>query len=315
MKKINLILFGFVLLLVGTSCERDRNFVEFEDLETGAYARQLSRTGEYILTEPENAIIDVSVEFYDVNQGKDVASYAWNVQYIDKETDGAASVGPVDLFTIESSQFGTSEAGLPSADFSLTLNDALNALGLTTDDVAGGSTVRFNATLTMNDGRTFTSANTGNNIVSSAAFRALFTVNADLLCPTDLAGEINYVTTDALAGDGQGTPTTDCTMGGSYTGTMTIGETSEVGTYSISDASFGVFAECYALPPAEGVTLTDACLVATVGGSDQYSDTYAWTIVDISGPVMTIDWINTWGDAATTVLTRADGSDWPMLRQ
>lgn len=307
MKKINLILFGFMLLLVGTGCEKDRTFVEFADLETGAYARELSREGNFFLTDIANSTITASVEFYDVNQGQDVASYSWTVNYIDKTNGGADNAGPANVLTIDASSFGTSPDGLPSADMTFTLQGALDALGLTADDVTGGSTMRYNATVTMKDGRTFTAANTGNNIVSSAAFRALFAFDANLLCTSTLAGDINYVTTNAVTGPAG----TACTAT-EITGTVTLTET-DAGRYEISDASFGLFRECWADDPATGISLVDACNKVSTDGADQYADSYTYTILDVTGPSMTIEWVNTYGDGATSVLTRADGADWPAL--
>lgn len=46
--------------------------------------------------------------------------------------------------------------------------DPLSALGLTDADITGGDRSRFLATVVLNDGRTFSSSNTGTNIVSSA---------------------------------------------------------------------------------------------------------------------------------------------------
>lgn len=308
MKKINLILFGFMLLLVGTGCEKDRTFVEFADLETGAYARELSREGNFFLTDIANSTINASVEFYDVNQGQDVASYSWTVNYIDKTNGGADNAGPADVLTIDASSFGTSPDGLPSADMTFTLQGALDALGLTADDVTGGSTMRYNATVTMKDGRTFTAANTGNNIVSSAAFRALFAFDANLLCTSSLAGDIDYVTTNGTTAGGGG----PACPGGDITGTVTLTEV-DAGRYEISDASFGVFGACWSDNPATGIFLIDACNKVSLDGADQYGDTYSYTIIDVSGPSMTIEWVNTFADGGTTVLTRADGADWPAL--
>jgi len=305
MKKINLILFSIVLLLVGTSCEKDRTFVEFQDLEYGAYARLLSQDGILFEDDPSSSIT-TEVEFYDINEGKDVASYSWAVSYIDKINDGADNAGPADLMTITASEFGTSTSGLPNAIFSFSVQQMLDALGITLADIQGGSSFRLDATITMNDGRTFTAANTGNNIVSSAAFQALFSFDADLLCPSSLGGDINYVTTSGVTGGG-GPACPD-----EITGTITLTEVG-LGDYEVSDASLGVFGSCWGDNPATGVNLVDACNIIRLTGADQYGDSYTWTITDISGPTMTVDFENTYGDGGTSVLTRADGADWPPL--
>ena len=305
MKRINLILFSIVLLLVGTSCEKDRTFVEFEDLEYGAYARQLSREGSFFLTDIPGSQIDVSVEFYDVNQGKDVASYSWTVEYIDKAGNGANSVAPVDFATFNASDFGTSASGLPSVDFTFTLTDALAAVGIAEEDAELGNTFRFNATLTMNDGRTFTLANTGNNIISSAAFRALFAFDADLICPSNLAGEYTSTTT--------GTSTDPCCPDETTVeSTVTITEVA-AGVYEISDWSAGLYQEWYEVYGINDDFIGEGGLIEEIKDvcediSGEFEEPFS-TITTITGSVdpatgvITYSWVNGYDDMATVVLT------------
>lgn len=309
MKKLFYSLSILAFLLVFTACEeRDQPFPEFNDIEHGAFARLLSRTGTFFLTDVDNSTINVAVEFYDENQGRDVASYSWTVRYIDKATGGAANVGPVEILNIPASQFSTNAAtGLPSASFAFRLADVFTALGITVDDVAGGSTFRFAATLTMTNGKKFTSSNTDFNIQSSAPFAGLFGFDADLLCTSNLAGDIDFVTTMGVTGGG------GPACPGEITGTISLTEVG-VGEYTISDASLGVFPDCWADNPATGLTLVDACNIIRVDGGDQYGDAYTWTIVSVNGASMTINFENTYGDAGTSVLTRQDGANWPPLR-
>ncbi|MBL7866115.1 MAG: hypothetical protein JNK10_14640, partial [Cyclobacteriaceae bacterium] len=82
------------------------------------------------------------------------------------------------------------------------------------------------------------------------------------------------------------------------------------GDYSISDASFGLYGCVYFFPPATGVSLTVDCGVIFLGGSDQGSKSYTLTSVTTNGTELTIEWINSAGDAARTTLTRTGG--WPM---
>ncbi|MCB0639726.1 MAG: hypothetical protein KDC54_24045, partial [Lewinella sp.] len=196
MKKLFYPIFALALLLAFSACEQDRAFPEYDDLEHGAFPRLLSKDGAFFLTDVDNSAIDISVEFYDDNNGKNVASYSWVVEYIDKANGGANSVAPVSILTINASSFGTNSAtGLPSTDFSFSLPDVLNTLGLTIADVTVGSTFRFNGTITLNDGRTFSASNTGSNVISSAPFSGFFFFDADLSCPSDLAGTYSSTTT------------------------------------------------------------------------------------------------------------------------
>ena len=86
------------------------------------------------------------------------------------------------------------------------------------------------------------------------------------------------------------------------------------GVYTITDASFGVFADVYSDSPAAGPLFTDVCgFIDFDGTADQYGDTYSITnlVVSGDGSSITFDWINTFGDGGTTVLTRTDSKTWP----
>lgn len=111
MKKINLILFSIVFFLVGISCEKDWIFVEFQDFEYGVYVWLLSQDGIFFEDDLSLSII-MEVEFYDINEGKDVVFYLWVVSYIDKINDGVDNVGLVDLMMIIVFEFGIFILGL-----------------------------------------------------------------------------------------------------------------------------------------------------------------------------------------------------------
>jgi hypothetical protein len=63
----------------------------FPEMEYGAFARKLSQEGTYNYYEIPTSQIDLSVEYYDANNGNNIASYAIEVEYIDNATDGAKS--------------------------------------------------------------------------------------------------------------------------------------------------------------------------------------------------------------------------------
>ncbi len=127
-----------------------------------------------------------------------------------------------------------------------------------------------------------------------------------VVCPSDIGGTFDYVSTNFVRGDGG-----SCSETGA-TGTVTWSVSGD-GRYTTSDASFGLFATCYGDDPATGPSVLDTCERLSTSGSDQYGDTYTYSIVEINGPVMTLNWSNTYGDAGTVVLTRQDGNDWPPL--
>ena len=77
--------------------------------------------------------------------------------------------------------------------------------------------------------------------------------------------------------------------------------------------SFGFFGNFSNDSPARGVTLVDVCDKIKLGGKDQYGESYKMSNLQVNGPSITFDWINSYGEGATTTLTRTDGTDWPAL--
>ena len=162
----------------------------------------------------------------------------------------------------------------------------------------------FNAAVTREDGTIFTFSDfTGD--LNNPGQRQAMQFSISLVCPSDLAGTLDYVHTSMVA---NGTPCGSASL----TGTVTWTETGP-GLYETTDASFGQFADCYGDTPAVGLSINDSCDLISVVGSDQYGDAYTYDIISIEGPTMTIEWTNTFNDGGTVVLTRQDGKDWPQL--
>jgi hypothetical protein len=88
------------------------------------------------------------------------------------------------------------------------------------------------------------------------------------------------------------------------------------GTYLTSDLGFGQYGtSCWGDSPATsaGAKFVDACGLITSGGTDQYGLIYIWTITGVSGPELSLSWVNDYGDSGDVVLTREGGADWPAL--
>lgn len=311
MKKLKYIIISLTLFAV--SCgDPDLPFDAFDDLGKGGYARKLSQSGEFNFFDVTNSALTINVEFYDENNGNNVSSYRWNVQFLDRSGAGN-NRDAVDLKSYDASSFGvSSETGLPTLTVTLGFQEAIDALGMTAADFAGGDTFRFNATLVMNNGMVFTSQNTGGNVISSSPFSALFTVSANVVCPSDMGGTFDFVNTNMLRGNGAGN---SGSCGGTVTGTVTWANLGS-GEYSSTDLGFGQYgSSCWNDSPATSSSagVLDACNKLSVLGSDQYGIIYSYTIVSITGAIMVIDWTNDYGDAGTVTLTRQDGNNWPPL--
>jgi hypothetical protein len=59
--------------------------------------------------------------------------------------------------------------------------------------------------------------------------------------------------------------------------------------------------------------ITWFCNNLVAGGTDQYGDSYTYRITAASGNSITINWVNTYNDSGTTVLTRQGGANWPTI--
>jgi hypothetical protein len=126
-----------------------------------------------------------------------------------------------------------------------------------------------------------------------------------VVCTSNLAGTYSYSNTPTAAGDGSALP-------GVLTGTGTFGATTTIGSYTITDASFGLNEAVYGGGDITGVRLNDACNFLRFTGSDQYGDTYTFEFVSTTATALTFKWSNTYGDAGTTTLTRTDAKTWPL---
>ena len=301
MKLIKNLAIAFLAVFSVSCGDPELPFETFDDLGYGAYARQLDKSGIYDFFDIANSSVTVEVEFYDENEGKNVETYAWTVEYLSNGGNGGVDIAPADLFTLNSSSFGTSAQGLPGAVIALPLSDALSALGMVVGDVGPGDVFRYATVITKKDGSTFSSANTGTNLAGST-FKALFSMSIPVICPSDLGGTYN---TSSLAWCG----------GAAEVGTSTWTEVSE-GIYEVEDFAFGAYFPCYgpgATLPGGSLQIQDACNVIKPIGTSRWGEVYFYNDVTVAGADLILDWENDYGEAGVTTLTRTDGTDWPAL--
>ncbi len=305
MKKLTYILTAMVLLVV-SACDVELPFPEFQDLKYGAIPRlQSGPTGEFNYFNPAGSSVSFTVDFYDENQGKNVASYSWKVGFIDRTNNGANNKAAVPLLTIPASAFTTTDRGTPGVTVTITLQQVLDALGLTIEETNGGDTFEFFGTVTKTDGSTFDRNNTADNLEGQAAFRAFFYFRQNLVCPSALAGEYTATTT--------GTSTDPCCPDETTLENQTVTLVSKgSGVYEISDWSAGLYQEwydVYGITPdyvaGGGMkgTITDAC--GKISGS--FTEPFGTTTTvtgSVTNGVITYTWKNGYDDTATVTLTK-----------
>lgn len=323
-KYFNLICCFSLLFLV--SCEKDRVFIEYDDLQKGAYARLIDGVnGEFDFLDIDNSGVDFTVEFYDENNGNNVESYAWTVNYLGS--------GPIPLASYDKSQFTPSPDGLPSVSIGFTFTQVLNALGITSNDLVGGTFFDLQATITKTDGSKFTVSNTGSNVVSSSPFGALFSIRGSLVnvpCKSDLNG--TYDATATVTNQEAGIGWDGCD-GNTWSGTVIFEGSHDptvfgTGIYTmftingngdkVEDASMGVYYGCYTgsltdptTLPLGDVRLNVDCGAMFFTGSSQWGEAYTVESVTVDGEILLLAWTNDYGEGGSVRMTRTDGTNWP----
>jgi len=183
MKNIKYTCLLFVALLVAAcSGDPDIRFQQFNELDKGAFARNLALDGAFDLGNIAGSSLVGTVEFYDENQGKDVATFSFAVEFNSNGGNGGNDVASVDFLTIPSASFVVNADGLPGTTYTLGMQDAVDALGIDPLTLTAGDRFRFSTTITMTSGATFTAANTGPNLIGQPTFRALVRVDASVVC-------------------------------------------------------------------------------------------------------------------------------------
>jgi len=311
-----------MILLVVSSCDREPELpvVLFDDLEKGAYPRLLDFAGTFFLTDVANSSVAWEVEFYDEDQGSHVTEYVWTVAYQDKS--GGGNDRPETLIaTIPKSEFQTNaESGLPGTSRSWTFQEVLDVFGFQPDDINGGDAFNFFATLKRDDGKEFNTVNTGDNIESSAPFSGFFRFTMNVICSSELEGDL-FVTGTGWCGT---VFDTDPDTGDPYKITL-VNEGDGVYNIVNGDFAFGAYQACYGptatLPtdgtadPSQTLRLQDACNNMSFTGVSRWGEVYQINDLSVTGPDLYIDWNNDYPpEAGTAVLTRCDGKDWPPLK-
>ena len=309
LKKLFLSLFVTVTSVV--SCgDPELPFEVYDTMKTGGYARLMSQTGEFNFFDQANSKVTLEVEYYDKNKGKDIASYAISVEYMDTKTKGAKNVAKKAMATIDASAFTTNSDGYLSSTIEIGFAATMTLLGQGAADIDGGSKYRYHMVLTMKDGTTYDAATTDSNLESSSPFSALFQKDISIVCPSDLAGTFSST---GQAKAGANWPGAGQATSGNFEWTATP----EGNLYPVKggDFSYGAYkAVGYSSVPAGTLKNQDACGVLSSVGSSQWGEVYAFAAVtrQADKKVMYIDWSNDYGEAGEVYLTRSD-KDWPDL--
>ena len=316
MKKIINSLSVLILAVSLFSCSEGDNPIDYVLDNTvigGGTLRTIKVDNPSIALGDANGKFQVTLEVQDKNNGQDTDKIDVYVSFKDNSAgNGSNPKAETLLKSIPSSAFTPGARELPYAIVVVTIAELKTKLVLTDLQYTGADQFVIRLVQVLKDGRTFTRANSNANVVGGAYFSSPFQYNANVVCPIteSLAGRHTYVSSNMKAGTA-GTP-----CGTTVTGTVTFGATATPGVYTISDLSFGQFGSvCWGDSPAFSATsrVTWFCNSLVASGTDQYGDSYTFTITAAAGNKITLNWRSTYNDSGTTVITREGGANWPTV--
>ncbi|WP_268035162.1 hypothetical protein [Algoriphagus sp. PAP.12] len=301
------LLVGAVVFLSSCRDTVDPN-IPYTDFDTGAYLRTISRTSTtFNFFDLGSSNFALTLEAVDSEDGASVETVDINVQHRRLITgvglEYTPTAGPVTVKTLSASDFGpNSDSRFLRTSFVITAAEAMAAVGLTEADIEGGDVFEFSLELHDKYGRTFNRENVSGNIAGAPFYASPFQYFVNVVCPSDLGGTYAYSQTSDYCGDA------------TFEGSVTFTATSTTGSYTISDAAFGLWGECYGDDWAGSVRLNDACNNLTMSGTDTYGDSYTMTVTSSDSEKFTFDWINTWGEYGTVTIFANDGESFPIFQ-
>jgi hypothetical protein len=197
-----------VLMVLVVSCEawdRDYPFPIDEAMEnTGAFLRVLSvETAAFDAGDLENAEYAFIGEVSDADNGQGVESVEFYVSYRDVDAENVISESELGLPPAKVYQVSDiavhEESGLPRTRFSISLEEALDVVGLEASDLSVGDRFDIRIQLNMHDGRTFTNTDVGQGL-STPFYRSSLAAVANVvisLDPDSFVGSYTFTQVEA----------------------------------------------------------------------------------------------------------------------
>lgn len=338
MKNIYFKLFMFLsILAVPFACADSDNLVDsvFETTTSGGFLRTIKLNGTTVQSNVTTANVtfgstadatpfSLELEAQDNQKGALLEKVDVYLSFTRDagNTTSTASKPAVFWKSYNASVLTAGSIGLPRLTFATTLGEIRTFLGITPTQYAGADRFHVSFKYVMKDGRVFDQNNSNSNVVGGAYMRSPFIYSLNVVCPIteSLAGTHSYVSTQLFRG-AAGTSACGPTSGTVvWTQYKNAAGADVVGEFHTSDFSFGMYGVCWSDPPATTAngTATSSrvvwfCNKITTKGVDFYADSFTYTMVSVVGPVMTLNWINGYGDRGRVAITRQGGANWPAI--
>lgn len=206
MKKLNLYITAITCLALAVSCDSDEKVVD-EVLDTytsGAVLRTLEQTPDdteeaFDIFRTENTFAITLEEQDEEGTGALIDRVDITVDFVDNNTAGATgddtNLG-VAFATLPASDFTAGPRGLPTADFSFTMAEALTALGVDLTQVLPGDRIAINLELFFTDGRSFKASDAAVTVTGGSFFSSPFAYS--LLVDDGIAFDYEVTTSESI---------------------------------------------------------------------------------------------------------------------
>lgn len=178
---------ALILLFSACADEELGPVVTFDTAGKGAYVKLVEVTSpvDYDLAKFNTTSYDYRVEFVDIENGQKIEAYDIRVGYQDNTpVNGDVSKALVPIKSFTKSDFSVNENGNPGISVSFKLADVAAVLGIAESEMSGADFVTFSASVTTDDGDTFSSANSS-AAVNGTAFKSHFAWTVKLNCPLE----------------------------------------------------------------------------------------------------------------------------------
>jgi len=342
MQKVSFSLLTFLMIVLGLSCteEGELPFDGYQEFGRSGFARLVDTDGrDFFFADPEGSVFNFDVEYVAEDNGKQVASHEWIVIY----KSGEELVDTATVITVQAEDFGLNEeTGLPTASYTFSMLESLDILERSVDDLKEGDQFIYEGYITMRDGRVFGPDDTGQTIQISGEPMGVWRIVKEVRCISPLDGLFaakTFVTEQMIDEEW------DICLDSVWTGFLRFeslcnneiivssitevirerpDETMDTTIIDLYDMTLGAYNACYqvtlqSVTPNGDAAGTDPTLVFTYlddvlayEGQSQWGEFYALDTVFVDDMELTIEWTNTAGEGARTIITREEGF-WPPI--
>ena len=322
------------------ACDADNKVIDdvLAGVSTGAVIRTIDEDNNLVYNDVTTSFaagstFSLTLEEQDEEGGDLLESLEIYVNFDDNSTAAAGDTDmtteEVLLQTLSAADFSIGPRNLPQTSVSYTSDELVTATGIDESMIIGKDRFEFRLVLALTNGEVYSVNDVGGPVSGGSYFASPYEYFPVIACSIteNLAGTHTYVTSEIVSAPGAGG---DCS-GNIISGSVTWSETDDPGVYSSTDMSFGQFEDCYDVrgkAAGEDITIEWDCTNLTPDGeiyldedgvvvpTDDTEDTaftYSYSITNVTGAVMTIEFSSSAGDRGTVEITREGGLDWPVI--